>query len=121
MSSVLVVDDSPTLRHAIADLLTQHSYNVSVATNGAEALLQVQAVRPDLIVLDVVMPEMNGYEVCRRIKQDPNTQAIPIIMCSTKSTQVDVYWGLKNGADAYVIKPFQQGELLRTVKQLLTA
>jgi twitching motility two-component system response regulator PilH len=120
MSKVLVVDDSNTQRRIIAGLLGENNFDVAIATNGLEALNSVAQSRPDLIILDIVMPEMHGYEVCRRLKADPATQNIPIVFCSTKATQVDVYWGLKNGADAYLGKPFKDGELLGTLKQLLT-
>jgi twitching motility two-component system response regulator PilH len=74
---------------------------------------------PDLIVLDIVMPEMNGYDFCRRVKSDPKTKDLPVIMCSSKSEEFDHYWGLKQGADAYLNKPFEPSELLSTIKQLL--
>lgn len=121
MNTVLIVDDSSTQRHLMADLFQQKQYQVTLAKNGAEALKQVQLRRPDVIVLDIVMPEMNGYDVCRRIKGNPSTQDIPVVFCSTKTTDADLYWGLKLGADAYVGKPFQEQELLDTVKRLLAA
>ena len=74
---------------------------------------------PDLVVLDIVMPKMNGYEVCRKLKTDPKTQNVPVVMCSSKGEEFDRYWGMKQGADAYVVKPFQPKELVATVKQLL--
>ena len=84
-----------------------------------EALEKVQLSCPDLVLLDVVMPKMNGYEVCRRLKTDPKTQNVPVVMCSSKGEEFDRYWGMKQGADAYIVKPFQPRELLGTVKQLL--
>jgi twitching motility two-component system response regulator PilH len=120
MSMVLVVEDSSPQREMITDLLTQSGLNVTAASDGAEALAHIQSGRhPDLIVLDIVMPHMNGYEVCRRIKADPITQNVPVIMCSSKSEEFDRYWGMKQGADAYIAKPFQPTELVGTVKQLL--
>ncbi|MEM8603768.1 MAG: response regulator [Cyanobacteria bacterium P01_H01_bin.121] len=119
MSVVLVVEDSPAQRQMITDLLKGSGLDVAVATNGEEALERIQARRPDLVVLDIVMPRMNGYEVCRKLKSDPTTQDVPVVMCSTKGEEFDRYWGMRQGADAYIAKPFQPTELIGTVKQLL--
>jgi twitching motility two-component system response regulator PilH len=119
MSTVLVVEDSVTQREMITDLLKGSGLTVTVASDGVEALEQIQGHCPDLIVLDIVMPRMNGYEVCRRIKADPQTQNVPVVMCSSKGEEFDRYWGMKQGADAYIAKPFQPTELVGTVKQLL--
>lgn len=119
MSTVLVVEDSPTQREIIIDVLKGGGLKVSVATDGAEALEQMQASCPDIVVLDVVMPKMNGYELCRKIKTDPKTQNVRVVMCSTKGEEFDRHWGMKQGADAYIVKPFQATEFLGTVKQLL--
>lgn len=121
MSTVMVVDDSVTLREMIADLLKGRGLNVTVASDGVEALEQIKTNRPDLVVLDIVMPRMNGYEVCRRLKSDPKTQSLPVVMCSSKSEEFDRYWGMKQGADAYIAKPFHPQELVGTIKQLLRA
>ncbi len=119
MSTVLVVEDSVTQREMITDLLRGSGLTVDVASDGVEALEQIQGHLPDLVVLDIVMPRMNGYEVCRRLKADPKTQDVPIVMCSSKGEEFDRYWGMKQGADAYIAKPFQPTELVGTVKQLL--
>ncbi len=119
MSTVLVVEDSVTQREMITDLLKGSGLDVSIATDGVEALESIQGRPPDLIVLDIVMPRMNGYEVCRRLKSDPKTQNVPVVMCSSKGEEFDRYWGMKQGADAYIAKPFQPTELVGTVKQLL--
>ena len=119
MSTVLVVEDSVAQRQMITDLLRGSGLTVTVASDGIEALEKIQGQRPDLIVLDIVMPRMNGYEVCRRLKADPKTQHVPIVMCSSKGEEFDRYWGMKQGADAYIAKPFQPTELVGTVKQLL--
>jgi len=119
MSTVLVVEDSPTQREMITDLLKGSGLVVKIATDGMEALEQVQTFRPDIVVLDIVMPRMNGYEVCRRLKTHPNLQGVPVVMCSSKGEEFDRYWGMKQGADAYIVKPFQPKELVGTVKQLL--
>lgn len=119
MSTVLVVEDSITQREMITDLLKGSGLVVAIATDGMEALEQIQSFRPDIVVLDIVMPRMNGYEVCRRLKTDPKTQSVPVVMCSSKGEEFDRYWGMKQGADAYIVKPFQPKELVGTVKQLL--
>ena len=119
MSTVLVVEDSVSQREMITDLLKGSGLSVSIATDGVEALEHIEGHRPDLVILDIVMPRMNGYEVCRRIKADPKTQDVPVVMCSSKGEEFDRYWGMKQGADAYIAKPFQPTELVGTVKQLL--
>jgi twitching motility two-component system response regulator PilH len=119
MSTVLVVEDSVTQREMIEDLLKGSGLTVKTAGDGVEALEQMQGSCPDIVVMDIVMPRMNGYELCRRIKTDPKTERVPVVMCSSKGEEFDRYWGMKQGADAYIAKPFQPQELVGTVKQLL--
>ncbi|MFQ3679249.1 MAG: response regulator [Pseudanabaenaceae cyanobacterium] len=119
MSSVLVVEDSSPQREMISALLKESGMTVSSASDGVEALEQIQVSPPDIVVLDIVMPRMNGYELCRRLKESPQTKGVPVVMCSTKGEEFDKYWGMKQGADAYIAKPFQPQELIGTVKQLL--
>jgi twitching motility two-component system response regulator PilH len=119
MSTILVVDDSPMLREMISALLDKSGLTISVAKDGQEAKDKIIANPPDLVVLDVVMPNINGYELCRWVKSQPATQDVLVILCSSKSEEFDRYWGIKQGADAYVIKPFRPGELLGTVETLL--
>ena len=119
MSTVLVVEDSVTQREMIEDLLNGSGLIVKTAGDCVEALEQMQGTCPDIVVMDIVMPRMNGYELCRRIKTDPKTERIPVVMCSSKGEEFDRYWGMKQGADAYIAKPFQPQELVGTVKQLL--
>lgn len=120
MSTILVVEDSATQRQMIADFLEHYDFQVEIARNGVEALKHLHDSCPDVVLLDVLMPQMNGYEVCRRIKNDPKTQDIPVIMCSAKITQADRYWGMKIGADAYIGKPFKQTELIAAIERCLT-
>ncbi|WP_041237758.1 response regulator transcription factor [Gloeothece citriformis] len=119
MRKVLLVEDSQAQREMISTLLRENGWNVSIACDGVEALEFVQQSSPDLVVLDIVMPRMNGYEVCRRLKSDPKTMNVPVVMCSSKGEEFDRYWGMKQGADAYIAKPFQPIELIGTIKQLL--
>jgi twitching motility two-component system response regulator PilH len=119
MSKILVVEDSAPQREMISELLRKSGLAVTVATDGVEAIEQIQAHKPDLVVLDIVMPRMNGFEVCRKIKSDPLTQNVPVVLCSSKTEDFDRYWGMKQGADAYIAKPFQPRELIGTIKQFL--
>lgn len=119
MVTVLVVDDSHSLRQMIVDLLLKKGIKVLEASNGAEAQEQMGQNIPDLVITDLIMPQMNGYELCRWIKNNPATQNIPVLICSTKSEEFDRYWGMKQGADAYLTKPFQATEMLQTIKFLL--
>ena len=120
MSIVLVVEDSVAQREMITGLLEGSGLTVNTASDGVDALETLQNdKKPDLVVLDIVMPRMNGYEVCRRLKSDPALKTVPIVMCSSKGEEFDRYWGMKQGADAYIAKPFQPKELVGTVKQLL--
>ncbi len=119
MSIVLVVEDSVTQREMIEDLLKGSGLTVKTAGDGVEALEKMQGSCPDIVVMDIIMPRMNGYELCRRIKTDPKTNRVPVVMCSSKGEEFDRYWGMKQGADAYIAKPFQPQELVGTVRQLL--
>jgi twitching motility two-component system response regulator PilH len=119
MTTVLVVEDSHTQREMISRLLQESGLSVTVACDGVEALEQMEGNCPDLVVLDIVLPRMNGYEVCRKIRADSKTQKVAVVMCSAKREEFDRYWGMKQGADAYISKPFEPHELVGTVKQLL--
>jgi twitching motility two-component system response regulator PilH len=119
MSTVMIVDDSSALREMIAGLLSNAGMTILEAKDGLEAQQKLQASTPDLVVLDIVMPNMNGYELCRWIKNNPGTQDVPVVICSSKGEEFDRYWGMKQGADAYISKPFRPNEMVETVKQLL--
>lgn len=119
MSAVLVVDDSTMVRVMLAEYLESSGYAVIEAIDGIEAIEQIQTYHPDLVITDIVMPRMNGYELCRWIKSDPQTKSIPVMMCSTKDEEFDRYWGLKQGADAYIAKPYKPLEMVSAVKYLL--
>ncbi|MCF3575700.1 response regulator [Planktothrix agardhii] len=120
MTTVMIVDDSNALREIIAKMLQDSGMEVISAEDGVQALEKIEQVTQlDLVVLDIVMPNMNGYELCRHIKKNPKTQNIPVVMCSSKSEDFDRIWGIRQGADAYISKPFRPEELLSTIKQLL--
>jgi twitching motility two-component system response regulator PilH len=120
MSKILVVEDSLAQRQMISDLLRDSGLNIQFACDGVEALENIQNYNPDLVIMDIVMPRMNGYELCRHIKSDPKTKSIPVVMCSSKGEEFDRYWGMKQGADAYIAKPFQPLELIGTIEKLLS-
>ena len=94
-------------------------YEVAVATDGIEAINSVKADRPDLILLDVMMPILNGFQACRQLKDDPQFKNIPVILLTAKSTESDQFWGIEAGADAYITKPYNEKELLVKIKELL--
>jgi twitching motility two-component system response regulator PilH len=119
MSTILIVDDSATVREMVSEILKKGGLTVIEASDGIQAKQKIKEQIPDLVVTDIVMPEMNGYELCRWIKTNPNSQKIPVIMCTSKGEDFDRYWGMKQGADAYIAKPFRPSELVKTIKQLL--
>lgn len=119
MTTVLVVDDSPTMRAMIIETIRSLGFAVMEASDGVDAQAKVSQTVPDLIVLDVVMPRMNGYEFCRWVKNEPASQNVPVIMCSTKGEAFDIHWGKKQGVDAYITKPFDPQDLIAKVKELL--
>lgn len=118
---IMVVDDSATERWYIADLLARSGYEVVTAESGADALARVRHERPSLIVMDVVMPGASGFQVVRTLARDPETQAIPVILCTSKSAETDRIWGLRQGARDYVTKPVDAAELLAKVAELVAA
>lgn len=119
MGAVLLVDDDRVQQLAISKMLTRSGLKVIIAGDGVEALKKIKCYCPSLIILDIVLPKMNGYEVCRRLKKNQKTQSIPVVMFTAKSEEFDFYWGSKQGADAYVSKQSHPQELINTVIQLL--
>ena len=119
LAHILVVDDSPTDRHFLADLLTRHGYSVTTADNGESALLQIRSKRPDLVLMDVVMPSQNGFHATREIARDPDMQSLPVIICSSKQQDSDRAWGLRQGARDYLVKPIDPALLLQTIAGML--
>lgn len=115
---ILVVDDSPTERHNLTEILTKAGYQVSVALNGEEGVAKARSDKPDLVVMDVVMPGLNGFQACRTLTQDPETRHIPVILCTTKNQETDKIWAMRQGAKAYVTKPVDSADLLKKVTAL---
>lgn len=120
-ATVLVVDDSPTETHILSTLLVKAGYRVETAVNGQEAIEMTHRVRPDLILMDVIMPVLNGFQATRMLRRDVETADIPIIMVTTKDMQTDQAWGLRQGANDYLIKPIDRELLLERIRALLGA
>ncbi len=119
MGSALVIDDSSTERSIISDFCQKLGINVTTAISGEEALEKLAQATPDVIILDIVLPGRSGFEICRELKDKDTTKAIPIILCSTKATDMDKFWGKRQGADAYITKPIDQEEFNTVIKQFI--
>ncbi|MYM72253.1 MULTISPECIES: response regulator [Duganella] len=115
---ILIVDDSPTERYYLSDILSKKGYTVTVAESGEEALVKIKADKPELILMDVVMPGANGFQVTRSIARDPELKDVPIIICSSKSQETDRIWALRQGARDYLVKPVDPAELLDKIAAL---
>ena len=118
IKTILVVDDSPTDRQHLTDLLTKNGYKVTGAANAEEAIAKAKQTKPDLVLMDVVMPGQNGFQATRALASDEATKHIPIIICSTKGQETDKVWGLRQGAKDYVTKPVKPTELLSKIAAL---
>ncbi len=118
IKNVLIVDDSPTELHLLREMLTKSGFSVSTVSSGEEAIETLKGQRPDLILMDVVMPGMNGFEATRAITKNPQTANIPIIICTTKGQETDKAWGLRQGAKDYIVKPIAEKVLLEKIQSL---
>lgn len=118
IQKILIVDDSPTERYFLTDVLIKNGFSVSTAENGEEAMLKIKADKPQLILMDIVMPGQNGFQVTRAITRDPETQDVPVIICTSKGQETDRIWGLRQGARDYIIKPVDPQELLAKIAAL---
>ena len=119
MAKILIVEDEATLAETLAENLTEEGYAVSVARDGEAGLAKIRAELPDLVILDVMLPILDGLSVCRIVRKDPSTVHIPIIMLTMRGTEVDKIVGLESGADDYVTKPFGLGEFLARVRAVM--
>lgn len=118
-AKVLVVDDSPTDLSLISAPLLAGGFEVITAADGEEALAKAVSEHPDVILLDVVLPKQNGFQVCRILKRSPESGHIPVILLTGKNQPSDRFWGLRQGADEYVTKPFQPDALLSSIQRLI--
>lgn len=118
IQKILIVDDSPTERYFLTDILVKNGFSVSTAENGEDALVKIKADKPQLILMDVVMPGQNGFQITRAISKDPETQDIPVIICTSKNQETDRIWGLRQGARDYLVKPIDPKELLAKIAAL---
>ena len=118
IQKILIVDDSPTERYFLSDILIKNGFSVSTAENGEEAMQKIKADKPQLILMDIVMPVQNGFQVTRAITRDPETQDVPVIICTSKGQETDRIWGLRQGARDYIVKPVDPQELLAKIASL---
>jgi DNA-binding response OmpR family regulator len=119
MATILVADDDRDIRDIVAYKLQRVGHYVILATNGTEALSAARACEPDLVVLDVMMPGMSGIEVCRELRAEPRTAALPVILLTARAQESDVEAGFAVGADDYVVKPFSPSELVSRIHTML--
>ncbi len=119
MAQILIVDDSPTEIHVLTTILEKLGHTVETATNGEEGIARAKELKPDLILMDVVMPGMNGFQATRQISKADETSHIPIIIVTTKDQETDRVWGLRQGAKDYLTKPVDEGTLIEKVGALL--
>ncbi|NEP87727.1 MAG: response regulator [Okeania sp. SIO2C2] len=110
--TVLIVDDCEIVRKLGSHFLTKMGLNIILASDGLEALEKIKLEHPDLVLLDIIMPKMNGYSVCRQIKSEPKIMNIPVVFLSSKNKEVDVYWAMKQGDNGYISKPIKKSELM---------
>jgi DNA-binding response OmpR family regulator len=119
MTTVLLVEDSLTETEVLTRYLRQAGLTVVSAISGEEAQIKLQFSKPDLVILDVILPGQSGFELCRELKTNASTQTIPVVICSTKGTEADKLWGSMLGADAYIPKPIDQQKLMQTIRELI--
>ena len=118
IQKILIVDDSKTELHHLSDVLGKRGFSVRTAENGEEAMRRLAEEKPDLILMDVVMPGQNGFQLTRAITRDPLYADVPIIMCTSKNQETDRVWGMRQGARDYITKPVDAGELMAKIKAL---
>ena len=119
MITILVVEDTASEMQLIKSYLVAGGYNVITANTGKEGLRKTLSEKPNLVITDVVMPEMSGLELCRSLKKNPNTKDLPIIACTSKNQEIDKMWGKRQGVDVYVTKPYTEEEILDAIKSVI--
>ena len=121
MAKVLIIDDSPTELHLFQRMLEEAGFETLLADSGEEGIRQATATQPDCILMDVVMPGMNGYQATRQLTRDPQTANIPVIMITTKDQETDKIWGMRQGAVEYLVKPVADKELVAKINSVMAA
>lgn len=119
MTHILIVDDSPTEVHVFRTILEKNGMDVSVATDGDEGIAKALEMKPDCILMDVVMPGKNGFQATRDLSRNPETASIPVIIITTKDQETDKIWGVRQGAKDYIVKPINEAELLERINKVL--
>ena len=121
MATILIIDDSPTDVHVYSKLLEANGYEVDSAPNAEEGIAKAREILPDLVLMDVIMPGMNGFQATRSLSKDPKTAHIPVIIVSTKNMETDKVWGIRQGAKDYITKPVKDSVILSKIQQALEA
>ena len=121
MARILIADDSPTEVYVLQKLLEKHGHEILIAEDGEQAVTMASEKNPDLILMDVVMPNLNGFQATRKLSKDPETNHIPIIIVSSKNQETDKLWGLRQGAKGYIGKPADESELMSQINALIGA
>lgn len=119
MAKILLVDDDPYMMDILTAILTSEGYEIEPAGDGEEALQKIADVKPDVIVTDVMLPKLDGWKLCKKVKENPETKMIPILIMTAKGEQMSELMSYESGADAYISKPFQNKDLVNSIKQLL--
>lgn len=119
MAQILIVDDSPTEAHVLRGILERNGFDVATAENGAEGIALARELRPDLVLMDVVMPGLNGFQATRQLSRDPQTSGIPVIIVTTKDQDTDRVWGLRQGARDFLTKPVSEKTLMEKISVVL--
>jgi twitching motility two-component system response regulator PilH len=119
MAVILIIDDSPTELHLFQNMLEKNGFNTLVADSGEEGIRQAQSKKPDCILMDVVMPGMNGFQATRKLTKDPGTSDIPVIMITTKDQETDKIWGMRQGAVEYLVKPVAERDLVAKINAVV--
>jgi twitching motility two-component system response regulator PilH len=119
MTHILIIDDSPTEVHVFKSMLMNHDIEVSVAINGEEGIEKAIKIKPDCILMDVVMPGKNGFQATRDLSRNPATSAIPVIIITTKDQETDKIWGMRQGARDYIVKPASERDLIERINKVL--
>ena len=121
MSTILIIDDSPTELHLFQNMLEKNGFDTMVADNGEQGIRQAMTAAPDCILMDVVMPGMNGFQATRKLSQNPATAKIPVIIITTKNQETDKIWGMRQGAVEYMVKPIAEKELVQMINTVMAA